>query len=779
MMTRLLASKVTAFAWIVLVLMLVGLAWLKQPTIDTSMMSLLPESQQQPLVREASAKMGQRFAERLLILVAGEDKQALQKATQSIADRYQTIPEVDSVLWQIGSDDIEHSQQALTENRYVLLNDEIRRALQQDDTDFVTKRALTMIYSPMQMGGQNLKTDPFALSAGWRMNQSPLINVEINDQGYIELPDDNGFTNLLILQLKDDAFSINVQRAVLSVLDDFKTELNNQGIAISASGLLVHADAGSRQAEKEISTIGLGSLAGILLLMLWVFKKLRLVGLILLPILVGTAVATAVAFLVFERVHIVTFAFGAGLIGVAIDYALHFICERQQHQQVLRRIMPGLLLGLFSSVLAYAAMAMTPFPGLRQMAVFSAVGLIAAWLTVVIWLPRLTKTDPLNELIAANRLKQWQAACPALAQQSWFKLVLSILVILAIVSIWTGQAEDDIRLLQTSPPHLLEQETQIQTRLGLNSSTQFLLVPCDALQQCLQQEESIKPWLNQLVEEGILLNFSLLADRLPSEARQTENASLVEKLYQTELSTLFNTLKLPEKALSQSMELMQQGLTSRLTAQQLSNNNFGGMLSPQIIQTEQNGFATMISLTASQPTQLSQQLNLNEHFPQAVMVDQVEAISSLMADYRQQIMIWVALAYILVFMILFSRYKIAAWRIILPPMLASLFTLGILMQCLPGINLFHFMALILVLGIGLDMGIFLTETQQAANTWLAVTLSVITSLLAFGLLSVSQTPVLQHFGLTVFLGLAMVWILTMLLREPFQGVECGNTNRDF
>jgi predicted exporter len=102
-----------------------------------------------------------------------------------------------------------------------------------------------------------------------------------------------------------------------------------------------------------------------------------------------------------------------------------------------------------------------------------------------------------------------------------------------------------------------------------------------------------------------------------------------------------------------------------------------------------------------------------------------------------------------------------------------------LMQCLPGINLFHFMALILVLGIGLDMGIFLIETQQAANTWLAVTLSVITSLLAFGLLSVSQTPVLQHFGLTVFLGLAMVWLLTMLLRQPFQGVECANTNRDF
>ncbi|MEX1200733.1 MAG: MMPL family transporter [Methylophaga sp.] len=771
MITRILASKVAAIVWGLLVIALLCLVWMKQPVIDTSMMSLLPQSQQQPLVREASDQIGQRFAERLIILISGQDKQQLQQATQTIAERYQQIPEVDSVLWQIEDQQIEQSQHAADAYRYVLLTEKIRMALQNEDTDAVANRALSWIYSPMQMGGQNLKTDPFGLSSAWRSAQTPLINIDIDAQGYLAVPDDNGYSNLLILQLKGDAFSISVQRAVLSVFDELNARFSEQGIELQPSGLLVHADAGARQAEQEISTIGLGSLAGILLLMLWVFRRVRLVVILLLPILVGCAVATAVVMLVFERVHIVTFAFGAGLIGVAIDYALHFICDRQRHQRVLPRIMPGLFLGLFSSVLAYAAIAMTPFPGLRQMAVFSAVGLIAAWLTVVIALPRLTKNDSLNELRAARRLQQWQAACPALAQHNGFKYVLAILTIMAIAIIWTGKTEDDIRLLQTSPAHLLEQETQIQTRLGLNSSTQFLLISCDKLEQCLQQEEAIRPWLNQQVDNGILVNFSLLADRLPSLKRQESNADLVATLYNAELSKLFTTLNLTDAASAQAMEMMQQDLANRLTAEQLANNDLSGMLSSQIVQTEHNGFATMVSLTASQPRQLAQQLNLNQHFPEVVLVDQVEAISSLMADYRQQIMIWIALAYLLVFVILFSRYKLAAWRIILPPMLASLFTLSILMLCLSGINLFHIMALILVLGIGLDMGVFLTETQQAANTWLAVTLSVITSLLAFGLLSLSQTPVLQHFGLTVFLGLAMIWILTTLLRQPSQGVE--------
>lgn len=436
MILRLLASKVAATLWVLLVLSLLFLAWQKQPTIDTSMMSLLPESQQQPLVREASAQMGQRFSEQLIILVSGQDKQQLQQATQTIAERYKQLPEVDSILWRIDDQKIEQTQQASGDFRYVLLSEKIRLALQNDETDVIANRALSMIYSPIQVGGQNLKADPFGLSSAWRTAQTPVINIEMDEQGYLLVPNEQALTNLVIIQLKGDAFSINVQQAVLSVFDELRSSLSEQDIELLPSGLLVHADAGARQAEQEISTIGLGSLVGILLLMLWVFRSVRLVTLLLLPIAVGCAVATAVALLVFERVHIVTFAFGAGLIGVAIDYSLHFICERQRHQHVLPRIMPGLFLGLFSSVLAYSAQAMSPFPGLRQMAVFSAVGLIAAWLTVVIWLPRLTQKDPLVELPLAKQLAKWQSACPPMAANKKFQFVLGIVVIAAITSIW-------------------------------------------------------------------------------------------------------------------------------------------------------------------------------------------------------------------------------------------------------------------------------------------------------------------------------------------------------
>jgi predicted exporter len=80
-----------------------------------------------------------------------------------------------------------------------------------------------------------------------------------------------------------------------------------------------------------------------------------------------------------------------------------------------------------------------------------------------------------------------------------------------------------------------------------------------------------------------------------------------------------------------------------------------------------------------------------------------------------------------------------------------------------------------VLGIGLDMGIFLQESGNAPQTWQAVSLSCVTSLLAFGLLSLSQTPVLYHFGLIVLIGLSLTWILAIIFSNYYSGNTLNDT----
>jgi len=147
-------------------------------------------------------------------------------------------------------------------------------------------------------------------------------------------------------------------------------------------------------------------------------------------------------------------------------------------------------------------------------------------------------------------------------------------------------------------------------------------------------------------------------------------------------------------------------------------------------------------------------------------VDQVHEISSVLSRYRKYMSWVILLSYIAVYCLLYPRYRSSAWRVLAPTALASVATLALLGIAGHSLQLFHMLALMLILGIGVDYGIFFqessTQTRQAA--WLAVGLSALSTLLSFGLLGLSKTPALQAFGITMSIGIAAVWLIVPCLR---------------
>ncbi len=79
----------------------------------------------------------------------------------------------------------------------------------------------------------------------------------------------------------------------------------------------------------------------------------------------------------------------------------------------------------------------------------------------------------------------------------------------------------------------------------------------------------------------------------------------------------------------------------------------------------------------------------------------------------------------------------------------------------------HVLALLLLLGMGVDYGIFLEEAQgvRRARGWLAVVLASVSTLLSFGLLSLSATPALHFFGTTMLIGITTIALLTPFCLE--------------
>jgi predicted exporter len=141
-------------------------------------------------------------------------------------------------------------------------------------------------------------------------------------------------------------------------------------------------------------------------------------------------------------------------------------------------------------------------------------------------------------------------------------------------------------------------------------------------------------------------------------------------------------------------------------------------------------------------------------------VDKVGGISSVLGRYRAW-MGWVVLgAYGVVFLVLLPRYRGRTWRVLAPTATASLLTLALLGFAGQSLQLFHVLALMLLLGVGVDYGIFMQEEPERGDDapWLAVGLSAASTILSFGLLALSGTPALQAFGLTMLAGTALVWL---------------------
>jgi predicted exporter len=151
--------------------------------------------------------------------------------------------------------------------------------------------------------------------------------------------------------------------------------------------------------------------------------------------------------------------------------------------------------------------------------------------------------------------------------------------------------------------------------------------------------------------------------------------------------------------------------------------------------------------------------------PGVVFVDKAASVSRLFGAYRFDSALWLAAALALVCALLAARYGLRGGvRVVLPVVLAVAVALAACGYAGVPLTLFNWLALMLVLGVGVNYAVFLREgcAREGADlgaVWTGVALSAATTLLSFGLLAMSAMPVLKSFGATLALGIAVSVLL--------------------
>lgn len=754
-----------AGAWLAVVLALLAhqASFWSAPQLDGDILALLPGERSDALLAAANRQIADAATRRVVVMLRGKAWAETHAAARVFAA---TLPEFESGL--IPAADAQAGASALTFYRpfrdRLLTADQRERLRTAEPTD-LAQQALVQLFGPSVSGAITAwRADPLALwPQWWQQRLGPNIGQR---DGMTTVQEDNHTWIVLPYEVGMSSFRINGKATLQTALDRAGAEAGRvaPGLDILRAGVPLHAEAAAVRANWEINTIGLGSLLAVIVLMWLAFRSLRPVAMVFVSLLVGWTAGVSATALAFPKVHLLTLVFGASLLGVAVDYGMHYFASRQARAHLgsyalMRRLLPALSLAWVTSALAYLALGAAPFPGLRQMAVFSSAGLAAAFLTVACWFPVVDRGTRARtrfaELIAASLVK-WPRFRRGTRSNAWTIPIAAILVLLGLLRL---DVRDDLRSLQSSPASLLDQQRRIAALMALPSPAQFYLVQGDSAEQVLQREEALKARLGEQVAAGGLQGYRATSDWVPSLARQHADAALTARVERQLLRQVSEVVGEPvARAEFASGDIL---IDAWLRQPESAPFRAGwlGQLSDSwasVVMLDGIGPASDLALFRQQAAAV----------PGVRWVDRTADISRLLGHYRAMMGGLLLASFAAVALVLAIRYRRMAWRALLPTGLAGVLTLAALAWIGEPLQLFTVLALLLLLGMGIDYGIFLLEHRGDGASWLAVSLGAASTLLSFGLLSLSATPALRSFGLTLLFGIGLVWLLSPLFRPP-------------
>lgn len=638
------------------------------------------------------------------------------------------------------------------------LIDPATRARLQNGGEAQAQWILSQLYSAFSgVSGKELQNDPLMLMRGSQLALAQNSQKLRLMDGWLVTKDDAGnYWYLLHGELAGSSFDMQQTHRLVTRLHDLESQLKTQypQAQLLSRGTVFYSDYASQQAKRDISTLGVATVLGVILLIVAVFRSLRPLLLCLLSIAMGALAGTVTTLLLFGELHLMTLVMSMSIIGISADYTLYYLTERMVHGgqdspwQSLAKVRNALLLALLTTVAAYFIMMLAPFPGIRQMAVFAAAGLSAACLTVIFWHPWLCRGLPVRPVPARALMLRWLSA--------WRDRRVSVglpvaLALAALAGIATLRVDDDIAQLQALPQDILTQEKTITALTGQRVDQKWFVVHGASAQQTLERLEAFTPTLARAQQAGDLKSWRTLP--LNSLAQQERDLALLRQAAPAVTRVLQNA----------GMTTVSPDLNAtpvQVDTWLASPASEGWRLLWLTLPGGESGVLVPVDGVKNSPALRE----LAEQHPGVVWVDRKASFDSLFALYRAVLtgLLVVALATIAC-----GAMLRLGWRKGLITLVPSLVSLGCGLAALAvsghPVNLFSLLALVLVLGIGINYTLFFNNPRGTPLTsMLAITLAMMTTLLTLGMLVFSATQAIGSFGIVLVSGIFTAFLLAPL-----------------
>lgn len=579
---------------------------------------------------------------------------------------------------------------------------------------------------------------------------------------------------VFVIGTRASAFDAPEQRVVAEGLEAAYARVGAQMEvgALETSGLARFSIRAEETIKADITRTTTLSIVGLFLLCLLLLRSFRLPVVALVPIGCGLVVATAVSLLAHGRVHGLTFAFGASLIGVCVDYVVHAYVHHVMHpaaegpHESVRRIWPALVMGGGTTAVGFAMIAGSSFPGLRQVAIFASVGVVTALVATRVFVPWLLPSEPAPTRAHVRLGHVLWVAFRGLRRNrnaGW-----GLVTVAAVTTIWGVldiRWEDDLARTTRLDPAMVDEDERVRARVARFDQGRFVVALGDTDEDALQVAETVAEALADARAAGEIGAWQGISTMLPSARRQLavdEVLRTAPRLRQR-MSRVLADAGFNEALFAPFFEAIERPPPPPLAYRDLAESAVAPLVRSMRIEVDGRvAFVTLLR-DVHDPEAVAARV---ERIEGAQYVDQPAAMAAAMRAYRERAVALLGAGLVAIGVVLAIRYRsprmIAATMT--PAILATGVTIAVLAALGRPLDLIGLTAILMISAIGVDYAVFLAESREdsegeMSTTLVALVVCWLTTVLGFGVLALSEHPTMSMIGLVAAVGVTASLLL--------------------
>ena len=384
-----------------------------------------------------------------------------------------------------------------------------------------------LLFPSSNMVATTISRDPLNLFAPVlsRLSGSEsVISYETYD-GYILSPDSK--RAIVILESSFGAHESEHNADLVAMLNEAaaSVEATNPNLDIHFIGGPVIA-VGNADQIKSDSVLAV-CIAGILILalLIYVFRNVRNILLIVVSVGWGWLFAMGVIGLFYSSVSVIVIGIASVILGIAVNYPLHLIdhLKDSTHPRgALKEIIGPLVVGNVTTVGAFLCLVPLNAPALHDLGLFASLLLIGTIVFVLLFLPQMVKTRKPGQRKSADPKLITRMADISLDHNKW--IVTGVLILTVVFGYFSLRTEfdSDMRNINFMTDEQRADMTYFQQLVSKSDATENIYVVSSghSWDDALSRNDQVSTIIDSLSECGVVVKQNYVSDFITSKAVQ-------------------------------------------------------------------------------------------------------------------------------------------------------------------------------------------------------------------------------------------------------------------